>query len=447
MLDSLICDTGLIQTVNDTLNNLSAVDSSMFDQIPSMKEILYDSIASLKTNDFFQGGLILGMLAWIGMQLKSVPLYLWSRIKRAVKFSVYFDDTENLYPVFSKWFEEKYPKKFKNIKADITTNKNDDYLIDIEQRDDWNWFFYKGNFIFVDKARTTLEHAMNKRDRYLDSYEMYSFFSRKQVMALIEELRSIKERGSVAKSGFNIKFNDAGGYWENMKSRNYKKFDSLFMEYKEELLEDLDKYLESSELYKRIGINCKRGYLFYGPPGTGKSSIAFAMADKLDYDLYILNLNSVQSDDTLIELISAVDKNSIILLEDIDTFIKPRFGKSQKNRVGFSTLLNVLSGAYEPNNCIFVMTTNDIDVLDPALIRSGRIDKVQKIDHPRYYDIAGFMALYYKKDVELINKYITEKYKVEDLNVKTELSMSTVQDLCLRSNTFEESLKKLFSKT
>jgi chaperone BCS1 len=87
-----------------------------------------------------------------------------------------------------------------------------------------------------------------------------------------------------------------------------------------------------------------------------------------------------------------VPENSLILFEDIDCMrtgnlrsnvdgpasgpAAPESGKATANDFGvtLSGLLNVLDGFHAPENVVFVMTTNRIEALDPALLRPGRID-------------------------------------------------------------------------
>ncbi|KAJ6684874.1 BCS1 AAA-TYPE ATPASE [Salix purpurea] len=73
-------------------------------------------------------------------------------------------------------------------------------------------------------------------------------------------------------------------------------FDTIAMdpEMKRELIEDLDRFVEKREFYRRVGKAWKRGYLFCGPPGTGKSSLAAAMANYLKFEVYDLDLKEVQ---------------------------------------------------------------------------------------------------------------------------------------------------------
>jgi chaperone BCS1 len=159
---------------------------------------------------------------------------------------------------------------------------------------------------------------------------------------------------------------------------------------KEALLRDAEKFRASRKRYRQLGVPYHRGYLLYGPPGTGKTSLVSALAAKFGLSIYAIHLTEF-TDKLLRAAIDEVPEQSLILLEDIDCMktgarreerpVDPN-KPSQVNKsdaggafgVTLSGLLNVLDGFYAPENVLFVMTTNKVETLDPALLRPGRID-------------------------------------------------------------------------
>ncbi|XP_019182206.1 PREDICTED: AAA-ATPase At5g57480-like [Ipomoea nil] len=203
---------------------------------------------------------------------------------------------------------------------------------------------------------------------------------------------------------------DSRGHpWESVPFKHPSTFDTLAMDpkRKEEIMADLKDFANGEAFYQRTGRAWKRGYLLYGPPGTGKSSMIAAMANFLGYDIYDLELTEVHTNSELRKLLMKTSSKSIIVIEDIDCSInlanrkKPaannyarkdtRFSAAAAacgggnntagddgatNTITLSGLLNFTDGLWSccGSERIFVFTTNHVEKLDPALLRSGRMD-------------------------------------------------------------------------
>ncbi|KUI63328.1 putative mitochondrial chaperone BCS1-B [Cytospora mali] len=159
---------------------------------------------------------------------------------------------------------------------------------------------------------------------------------------------------------------------------------------KQELLADIRKYLdpETQKRYQSRSMPYRRGYLFYGPPGTGKSSLSTALAGEFGLDLYEVKIPSVGSDADLEQMFQEIPPQCIVLLEDIDAVwtadrelsehedrtIASNGSRSPRSNCTLSGLLNVLDGVGSQEGRIVIMTTNKPEMLDPALVRPGRVD-------------------------------------------------------------------------
>jgi chaperone BCS1 len=182
-----------------------------------------------------------------------------------------------------------------------------------------------------------------------------------------------------------------GDGWSRAYGYVPRKLDSVILQAgeKERLLEDVTRFKASRKRYRALGVPYHRGYLFYGPPGTGKTSLVAALPERFGMSIYVINLGQF-NDRTLVSAMNDVDQNSVILFEDIDCM---KSGDARKNQdaqqtkspnnssekkdgvnVTLSGLLNALDGFSAPDNVLFVMTSNQIEALDPALLRPGRID-------------------------------------------------------------------------
>lgn len=147
------------------------------------------------------------------------------------------------------------------------------------------------------------------------------------------------------------------------------------------ILNYLTDFLSNREAYKKADIPFRTGVLLYGEPGSGKSSTALAIANELKMNVYIITLSSLLNDEALNDCFVNIPANSIIILEDIDiaSAVKER-DDDDSNGVTMTGMLNVLDGFQSPPGVITIMTTNRKDVLDPAIIRPGRVDLEERLD-------------------------------------------------------------------
>ncbi|KAL1819033.1 hypothetical protein ACET3Z_013902 [Daucus carota] len=152
---------------------------------------------------------------------------------------------------------------------------------------------------------------------------------------------------------------------------------------KNEIIEDLERFKNGKDFYRRTGRAWKRGYLLYGPPGTGKSSLVASMANYLNFDIYDLDLTEVTNNSDLRRLLLSLSSRSILVIEDIDCSIKLQNRNSKdepevtkEDKVTLSGLLNFIDGLWSccGEERIIVFTTNHVEKLDPALLRPGRMD-------------------------------------------------------------------------
>ncbi|KAF2290791.1 hypothetical protein GH714_015476 [Hevea brasiliensis] len=240
-----------------------------------------------------------------------------------------------------------------------------------------------------------------------------------------------------------------GERWKSVDFRHPATFDTLAMnlELKKAIIDDLDRFLARKDFYKRVGKAWKRGYLLYGPPGTGKSSLIAAMANYLNFDIYDLELSSVFSNVELRRLLLNTTNRSILVVEDIDCHSEVRdrskiMKEEQLNPKKYpkaftlSTLLNCIDGLWSSSGeaRIIVFTTNHKEVLDPALLRPGRMDMHI---HMSYCTTQGFrvLALNYLgiHDHKLYQEIdgLVESTKVTPASLAEELMKSDDADVAL----------------
>ncbi|GFQ01265.1 probable mitochondrial chaperone bcs1-b [Phtheirospermum japonicum] len=210
------------------------------------------------------------------------------------------------------------------------------------------------------------------------------------VMEKANELRRKNQDRLLYTNSRGGSLDSRGHPWESVPFKHPSTFDTLAMDpvKKAEIMADLLDFANGESFYQKTGRAWKRGYLLYGPPGTGKSSMIAAMANYLGYDIYDLELTEVNTNSELRKLLMKTSSKSIIVIEDIDCSINlTNRNKSSAvkkhsddgggaNTITLSGLLNFTDGLWSccGSERIFVFTTNHIEKLDPALLRSGRMD-------------------------------------------------------------------------
>lgn len=251
-----------------------------------------------------------------------------------------------------------------------------------------------------EKRGFTLRIKKKDKSLILDSYLDY-------IMEKANDMRRKNEDRLLYTNSRGGSLDSRGHPWESVPFKHPSTFETLAMDpvKKAEIIEDLKDFANGQSFYQKTGRAWKRGYLLYGPPGTGKSSMIAAMANYLGYDIYDLELTEVHHNSELRKLLMKTSSKSIIVIEDIDcsidlsnrkkgspnnsgsigrSYCDPEMrsgpgvstGDEGGNSITLSGLLNFTDGLWSccGSERIFVFTTNHIDKLDPALLRSGRMD-------------------------------------------------------------------------
>jgi len=159
-----------------------------------------------------------------------------------------------------------------------------------------------------------------------------------------------------------------------------------------EIREAIEWPLSQPEAFKRLGIKPPRGILLYGPPGCGKTLLAKAVVTESE-----ANFISVKGPEVLSKWVGESEKAirevfrkarlaapTIVFFDEIDSLTPIRGMSSDSNvteRV-ISQLLTELDGLVELKDIIVIAATNRPDMVDPALLRPGRFDRLIYVNPP-----------------------------------------------------------------
>ena len=228
--------------------------------------------------------------------------------------------------------------------------------------------------------------------------------SRAGQQAIIAKLHELNAQRVTTRKA-NLKMMNQWGSWRTRSDLPPRTLDSVILPkgQKERISENLKEFLASEYHYNRLALPWHRGYMFHGPPETGKTSLVKALAQEFNLDLWYLSLSDLKAESSLLGLLSEVGPRSILLLEDIDIMkiTHDRDGADQ-GTISMSSLLNTLDGVATPHGLISIMTTNNFEVLDPALTRAGRMDMIEKLDYPSLNSVSDMFEYFYGESPDWI---------------------------------------------
>jgi transitional endoplasmic reticulum ATPase len=161
---------------------------------------------------------------------------------------------------------------------------------------------------------------------------------------------------------------------------------------KQELKEAVEWPIKNPEAFIRLGVRPPKGVLLYGPPGTGKTLLAKAVANESEANFILvkgpelLSMWVGESERGVRKVFERARQTSptIIFFDEIDA-IAPRRGASADSHVTervVNQLLTEVDGLEELHNIVVIGATNRPDILDTALLRPGRFDRVVMVGAP-----------------------------------------------------------------
>lgn len=250
---------------------------------------------------------------------------------------------------------------------------------------------YKKRLMVVEHCKETQFNTTQLRTTHYIRLQIWLSWKRDIILDILNEARAAYEEAQP----FRVEYFQAGQYgdWNG----TFVPARSLASIYHpefliRELIEDTEMFLDSKDLYADLGIPYRRGYLLAGPPGTGKSSLILAISSHFKLPIYSVPLRGPGiTGDRLSQLLLTCRRPSVIVLEDVDCLAvaTSRESKSEEG-ITIADLLNVIDGIGACEDRVLFMTSNHPEVLDPALIRPGRVDRKFYIGYARDEELQSF---------------------------------------------------------
>jgi len=194
---------------------------------------------------------------------------------------------------------------------------------------------------------------------------------------------------------------------------------------KKELIEAVEWPLKYPGLLSELGTRPPSGILLYGPPGTGKTLLAKAVANRSE-----CNFISIKGPELISKWVGESEKKvrdifkkarqaspSIIFFDEIDALLPKRGASKDSNQDNVvAQLLTELDGLEELHNVIVIGATNRPDMIDDAVMRPGRMDRIIYVPPPDAEGRKGIFEVYLRDYGNLLSKDVS----IDELVEKTE---------------------------
>jgi len=191
-------------------------------------------------------------------------------------------------------------------------------------------------------------------------------------------------------------------------------------ELKEELKEAVEWPIKYKDAYDYVDVESPKGILLHGPPGTGKTLIAKALAKMTES-----NFISIKGPELLSKWVGESEKGvreifrkarmaapCIIFLDEVDALVPKRGSGGSNSHVTenvVSQILTEIDGLEELNNVLIIGATNRLDIVDEALLRPGRFDRIIKVPNS---DAKGRKHIF---EIHLKNKPLGNDVKISEI--------------------------------
>jgi len=204
-------------------------------------------------------------------------------------------------------------------------------------------------------------------------------------------------------------------------------------EVKQQLKEAVEWPLKRPEIFERLGIRPPKGILLFGPPGCGKTLLARAVATESEANFITIKGPEVfskwvgESEKAIREVFrkGRMAAPAVVFFDEIDSLVPRRglgFADSGVTERVISQLLTEMDGIVTMEDIVVIAATNRPDIVDPAVLRPGRFDRLIYVPAPDEKSRLEIFKIYIRnmpltKDVDLTHlATITQNYSGADID-------------------------------
>ncbi|KYQ89721.1 AAA ATPase domain-containing protein [Tieghemostelium lacteum] len=356
----------------------------------------------LGRSEYFQVGFGILVLTWLGSILRDIVYSIVDFVKSRFYYTARLSYPDSSFVQLLEWLgtqqhlfssrQVSVMTRYQNIE---TAQDEGDLSVKLLPSGT-QWFKFKRYLVSVTRVTSEQKSVDGVKDDYLD---MRIYLGTKST---IEEILKTARDYSLEQNGNKTKIfalEPSSYYWECISCQLKREVNSVFLqeETRDLILKDLSSFIDGKKWYRDTGVPYRRGYLLYGPPGTGKTSFILSVAGKFGRSISIMNMNKGINDANINTIIQRCQKDTILVMEDIDAAFVDRSGQSS-SKLSFSALLNAIDGLAASDGRILIMTTNHIEKLSPALIRPGRIDLQVEFGFATSYQVSEMFKRFFSEE-------------------------------------------------
>ena len=326
-----------------------------------------------------------------------------------------------------------------DLKNEYWKNKKDFYkvfeiFIDWKNLDDYEDFWNKEIIDSIFSTWQKLINSLAKVSGIEHKQRIFSFSSKNFVEYLGE-------------SNFDWdKKNNIKNFEEEEEENEFARFESLRVKMEDPVtlndvwdqstakkeVKNIIKSIKFKEIMDSWWAKTASGIIFEGEPGTGKTLLAKALAYEVEADVYQIKLTDIAPDayintwsNNITMLFKFIRKKAelwwkiIVILDELDSLFPKRWlqNSHREDTKIVNSFLTELSGFEKLDNVIFIWTTNLIENIDPAVIRSGRLSTKIKVNLPDSDELKQIYEIHLNKARKKSQKFknISENLELEKI--------------------------------
>lgn len=371
-----------------------------------------------------KGLIVVGIMGGLVALCRNLPQKLYEAIKRKILVSITVSkDTQDfnqtiLFALINDFIGSH--TKLKSFKVFDATNTKQNVNLGFGPNTGKYWFYNQGTLFFYNRTE-----AKGNENTNVPEQVTLSWIGSKPEMLF----KFINKTEDVFYKNFEERFyrlpSESADYWCAASKITHANELIISDKVKFRLDVALNNFKDNQAWFEKRGLPRKLVIVLYGPPGTGKTSLTRYIADYLRKDICVMTTKSMTNEGFPALVRQSSNSNGVVSIQDFDVysafhkrdedvlsegdFNKDKESKKErekKNSVNFSslslsTILNTLQGDIPLSNCVVVMTTNHIEKIDPAVIRSGRVDLMLEVGCLEIAEVQKFYETYYETSEKL----------------------------------------------